>query len=197
MRSDPFLIVGVVCAVYDLFSAMKRERIRLFTIPVLAALAIYLVAPINDYKEFVITGDCLGVPGEGAANWNPVMVRAVSRSINELAAPGEQVMSFWPGYVFGTHAAPFPGFENDSGLPHSALLVAGQRSKYHIVCRSQIEAQIGTRRPRIVVLGNQEYWHQPKQPYMEALVHSGYHCVRLIENTSIYILDWPKPPPTI
>ena len=122
---------------------------------------------------------------------------AVSKAIDQLAAPGEKVMSFWPGYVFGTQAAPFPGFENDSGLHISALLTAGQRFKYHILCPSQIGAQIEAHIPRIVILGNQEYWHKPKQPYAEALVRTGYRCARLIGNTSIYVLESPKPPVAI
>jgi len=184
----PFLVTGTICAIHDLLRFADLKRTRTLTFAGLPLLAIYLAAPVNEFRSFVLTGTGFGVPGEGPANWNPKTVLAVSKTVDRLAAPGEEVMSFWPGYLFGTKAAPFPGFESDSGLACAARLTGAQRTRYHIVSRPQVEADIAAHIPRIVVLGNQEYWHDAKQPYVEALLRSGYHRVRLIEDTSIYTL---------
>ncbi len=184
----PFLIVGAVCAVDDLLRVVDRKRARILAITGLAALAIYFVAPISDYRALALNGSALGVTGEGAANWNPKTVLTVSKLVDQLAAPGEEVMSFWPGYLLGTKAIPFSGFENDFGLECAPRVAQTQRSKYRILSQSQIDAQIAARIPRIVVLGNQEYLKQPKGPYAAVLLQSGYHVVAVVGDTSVYTL---------
>ncbi len=184
----PFLIVAAICAVDDLLRVMDRNRTRTLVFAGVAIFALYFAPQVNEYKTFVITGSGFGVPGEGVTNWNPNMVLAVSKTVNSLASPGEEVMSFWPGYLFGTKAAPFPGLENDSGLACSARLTRAQLSRYHIVSSAQVRADIAAHISRIVVLGNQEYWNHAKQSYAKALVRSGYHVARVIGDTSIYTL---------
>ena len=184
----PFLVVAVVCAGNAfLVSRSRRSSLRV-VLAGMALFAIYLAAPIGDYETVVMRGNGIGLPNEPAVNWKPETVAAVSKTIDKLAVRGEEVVSFWPGYVIASKASEMPGLENDSGLACSRVLTSAQRSRYHIVSRDDIEAQITARVPRIVVLGNQEYIHQRKEPYESVLVHSGYHVAAVIGDTAVYTL---------
>ena len=93
--------------------------------------------------------------GRDEGDWSLERVIEVSRAIDQIAKPGEEVASFWPGYVFQTGAIPFPGLENDFGLLISERLSPAQRLKYHILSSTEIEDDFAAHTPRIVVLGDQ------------------------------------------
>lgn len=185
----PFLLVATVCPLSSVLADPNgKRRTWLRTAICGASLAIYCAVAIGDYRKYFITGE--GLNGiyfkKDPANWTLPAVRAVSGVVDELANPGERVMSFWPGYIFESKAIPYPRFENDAGRTISATLTDSQLTKYHLVWRSGIEAEIAGRKPRIVVVGNQEYWHEPQQPYVEALERSGYVVARMVGGASIY-----------
>jgi len=96
-------------------------------------------------------------------------------------------MGFWPGYIFETKSSPYPGFESDCGRIFSAALSPAQVTKFHMVSPAAIVAEITLKAPRIVIIGNQEYWVESKQPYVEALKQSGYVVARRIGGASIYV----------
>jgi hypothetical protein len=156
---------------------------------ILCGLAVYMAIPISDYDGFFVTGKNVidQSPNELTRNWRRETVARVSGAIEMLARPGEKVLSFWPGYVFETSAFPYSGLECDSGLTFSAKLSSEQLARYHIASRGQIETAIQSRTPRIVVVGNQEYWRKPRQPYVDALTRAGYAINRKIDDTLIYI----------
>jgi len=86
-------------------------------------------------------------------------------------------------------ANPFPGLENDFGLPFADKLTAEQRTKYRIVSRTQIEASFAARLPRVVVVGNQNPSMQQvmQDTARNTLVAHGYTLARSIGDSSIYI----------
>jgi hypothetical protein len=185
----PFLLAATLCPLSHALTdpgIHSRRSLRMAVCGV--SLAIYFASAIGDYRKYFITGE--GLNGiyfkNDPANWTLPAVRAVSAAIDELAGPGEMVMSFWPGYSFESRALPYPGFENDTGRTFSAALTDNQLTKYHVVSRSRIQTAIVGGIPRIVVVGNQEYRREPKQPYVEALERSGYVVARVIGGTSIY-----------
>jgi Dolichyl-phosphate-mannose-protein mannosyltransferase len=185
----PFLLVATVCPLTSVLADPNGKRSTLLKTAICgASLSIYFAMVIGDYRKYFITGE--GLNGiyfkKDPANWTLPAVRAVSGAVDEFANSGESVMSFWPGYIFESKAIPYPRFENDAGRTISATLTDSQLTKYHLVSRSIIEAEIAGRKPRIVVVGNQEYWHEHQQPYVEALERSGYVVARIVGGASIY-----------
>jgi hypothetical protein len=82
-------------------------------------------------------------------------VSTVSKAIDQLAGPREEIASFWPGYIFAFQADPYPRVENHSGWEVTHRLTADQRMKYHILTENNIVDNFRSRIPRIAVLGNQ------------------------------------------
>lgn len=185
----PFLIVAAVCSASDLVDSLVLLKTRRLTaIGGITLVAIFAAASAQDYVRFLKTGqDVIGIRvRDRANNWRIETVNAVSRGIDELAAPGERVMSFWPGYYLQSKADPLPGFENNTGRERAEALSPGELSKYHIVSGYQVARELAHHNPRLVVLGNQEYMRLESRPYEEMLVRSGYVAVRRIGHTSIW-----------
>jgi hypothetical protein len=154
-------------------------------------LGTYLAVSANDFHRYLVTGD--GVPDLQRAvdkgDWRLQRVLEVSQAIDQIADPGEIVASFWPGYVFQTKAIPFPGFENDFALPVSERLTSQQRARYHMVSPAEIESNFAAHVPRIVVLGNENYYMREvmRDTAKSSLRAHGYTLVRSIGDTSIYV----------
>jgi hypothetical protein len=184
----PFLLVSVACSLSDLVISGSRSQRSRTVFLILCGLAVYMLIPISDYDGFFVTGNNVidQSPSERTLNWHLESVDRVSAAINTLARPGERIVSFWPGYVFQTSAVPYAGLECDSGITFSSKLNSEQLASYHIASRGKIEADIHSRIPRIVVVGNQEYWRKPRQPYVDALTRAGYAIYRKIGDTLIY-----------
>jgi hypothetical protein len=154
-------------------------------------LGIYIGASASDLRKYLITGDGIASVrwARDKDDWRLQRVIEVSQAIDQIASPGETVASFWPGYVFQTKATPFPGFENDFGLPISEKLTSEQRAKYHILSPAEIESNVATHTPRIVVLGNQNHYMNMVMgdTAKTSLRAHGYTVVRSIGDTSIYV----------
>ena len=184
----PFLIVSAVCAVNELFTHLESRRERLVAVAAFVALfSLCLGATANGFRRYPITG--LAIPSLDKGDWRLQRVLEVSQAIGQVASPGEMVASFWPGYVFQTKATPFPGFENDFGLPVSEKLTSEQRARYHIVSPREVESNFASHAPRIVVLGNENLFMEEAMvdaPKTSLRAH-GYTVVRSIGDTSIYV----------
>jgi len=185
----PFLIVAAVCSASGLLDSLKPlRRRRLAAAGAVALVALFAAASGKDCMRFLETGQ--GVDGildrDRASDWRIDTVKAVSRGIDELADPGERVMSFWPGYYLESGAEPPPGFENNTGRERAYVLRPGELSHYHIVSGRQIARTLASHNPRLVVLGNQESMAIEAEPYAEMLVRSGYVAVRRIDHASIW-----------
>ncbi len=196
----PFLIVSAVCGTSELLTHLESRRDRLLaTAACLCVLAIYVGVSARDLRKYLITGD--GVPGVQPAldrgDWKLQRVIEASQAIDQIARPGEVVASFWPGDIFQTKAAPFPGLENPFTLPVSDKLTAEQRLRYHIVTPTEIEGDFAAHRPRVVVLRNQiltavtadelRRMQGLAASFRNSLVADGYIPVRSIGGISIYV----------
>jgi hypothetical protein len=102
----PFLIVAAVCSVSDYLASLQSQREMRIAAAVCVVLLISFVGfAVPTFRHYLFTGE--NVPGiedsTDATNWTLQQVTAVSQAIDQLASPGEKVVSFWPGYIFASH----------------------------------------------------------------------------------------------
>ncbi len=202
----PFLIVSAVCAVNELVLGLGSKTERLVAMSAcVAVLGIYVAVSAKDLRDYLITGDrvpCVHLASD-RADWRLQRVTEVSSAIDQIASPGEMVASFWPGDIFQSKAAPFPGFENPFALPISEKLTAQQRTRYHIVSPAEIEASFAAHTPRIVVLRNHIFsptvtadelpeMQRTGDAFRRVLLARGYVRLRTIGDISIYVYN-PSP----
>ena len=155
----PFLLVSTVCVASDLFSSLASSRRNRLggRAGAVTLLAIYLGAAIPDFRKYLVTGEGIASVGKARdkGDWRLERILEVSRAIDGITSPGEVVASFWPGYLFQTHAVPWPGLENDFVLLVAEKMTPQQREQYHVMSLAEIENGLAARVPRVVVLGNQ------------------------------------------
>jgi hypothetical protein len=194
----PFLLVSSICAVTEFVQGLETERSRWIAAAACALVGvIYVAASAGDLRRYLITADGVaGVEPGLAADQRLDHVLEVSRAIDQIAAPGEEVASFWPGFLFQTQATAFPGFENDFALPVAELLTADQRAKYHVPSREWIDANFAAHRPRVVVLRDHisvptpvEYRQKIRSledSFRKSLTDAGYARIRSVGDTAVY-----------
>jgi hypothetical protein len=187
----PFLIVAAVAGGAGLLDSMQPGRRRRAALAAGGLLSVlFLIAPVRDYRRFVGSGEEVSGIDQGRAfNWKISTVSAVSRAIDGLAAPGERVMSLWPGYIFQSKAEAFPGLENNSATFLADGLRPDQLERYHILSPAQIQAAIASHIPKLVVVGNQESMLVDPEPFENALVSGGYKVVSKIGDTRLWAMS--------
>jgi dolichyl-phosphate-mannose-protein mannosyltransferase len=187
----PFLLVAAVCSVNDYLAGLQIPRqIRMVRAACAIVLLCFVGFAIPSFRQYLFTG--YKVPGlsgpRDAPNWTLAQVAAVSRAIDDLTQPGEQVISFWPGYLFASHANPYPGYENDFGMYVARRLPAEKRDKYHILTGQEMIETLEHHRTPLVVIGNQGArvgGPDPRAAAAEANFN-GYVPVRKVGDTAIY-----------
>ena len=187
----PFILVSAVCVANHLFVTLESRREKLVGAAVCIALSvIYLGASVSYFRRYLITGEGITVARWAFDKGDLRLQRIieVSEAIDHgYVSPDEMVASFWPGYIFQTKARPFPGFENDYGLPISEKLTSEQRARYHILSPAEIEDNFAAHVPRIVVLGSPLGGSEMEDTASRSLREHGYTIVRSIGDTVIYV----------
>ncbi len=187
----PFLIVATICLVSEYVAGLHSFR----AVTAAGTACVLLVASfvgfgIPSFRGYLSSGEYVpGIaPPAYAPNWTLPQVTAVSAAIDSLSVPGEEVLSFWPGYIFASWADPYPEFENHFGMTVSGTLTADKRQKYHLISELEIHATIASHKPRLVVVGNQGRWIGGADYYgcIGLLQTAGYKLVRTMGNTHIY-----------
>ncbi len=153
----PFLVVAAVCMVSEYLARSRSLRaVALAGVVCAILLASFLAFGVRSFKWYLFTGD--NVPGimeqRNTRRWSLEQVTAVSAAIDQLTMPGEQVLSFWPGYIFASSADPYPEFENQFGMGISGHLSPEKQQKYHIISEAGIHDAVASHRARIAVVGN-------------------------------------------
>jgi len=123
-----------------------------------------------------------------APNWTLTRVHEVSKAIDEVALPEEGIASIWPGYIFESQAAPYPGFENNFGWGVSGKLTPEERARYHILSQKDFESGLAAHVPRVVVLGDDVLRDERgRSAYPSLMKSNSYALVRSVGGASIYV----------
>ncbi len=85
--------------------------------------------------------------------WRLDAIARVAEGVRGHSAPGDTVLSFWPGYVFESGRRYLPGFENHFAVGLSDRISAAQRARHHIAGYERITAALRGREPRLVIVG--------------------------------------------
>ena len=187
----PFLIVAAVLSVSDYLAALQSPRqLRIAHRICAVALISFIAFGLPAFRQYLFTGHKVpGVNGPAdAPNWTLAQVTEVSKAIDSLTRPGEEVVSFWPGYLFASQAKPYPGFENDFGLVVARKLSAAQQDEYHLLTPAAMLEVFDSHRARLIVVGNQGPWvgGPDYDAAMEVVRGSGYKVVRMVGHTAIF-----------
>jgi hypothetical protein len=186
----PFLLVSAASDAGGVFSSLLSSR-RLAIGASIALVTVYLGAAIPDFRKYLVTGEGIASVGRASdkGDWRMERIVEASRAIDEIASPGEVVASFWPGYLFQTHAVPWPGLENDFVLTVADRMTAQQREQYHVLTLADIRSGLAEHVVRIVVLGNQNSLAEKAMGGDVAVLLGtrGYALVRTVGDTSIYV----------
>ncbi len=187
----PFLIVAAVLSVSDYLAILRSPRtVRLVGAGCAALLAMFVICAVPIFRHYLFNG--FAVPGiygmQDAPNWTLDAVTRVSKAVDEFAVPGEEVASFWPGYIFASSANPVPGFENNFGMYVAQKLPLEKRQQYHVASAEDVTQIFAHHGPRLVVIGNQGPWDAaPDAAKCATVLRSyGYTLVRRVGDTSIY-----------
>jgi hypothetical protein len=176
----PFLVAGAL--------ELGRAELGRAGARVLAASAVVYVAAALVQLPREIDRGYLGGEGEPVAETVRIAaVRDVSRALDAASAPGERVLSFWPGYLFGSHAASVSGFENDFSMQgaEAADLSEARARRYRMASPRRMEDLIVRRQVRLIVHGPLGYWTK-RQDWQALIVRSGYRPIATVGLTRVY-----------
>ena len=112
-------------------------------------------------------------------------VERVSDTVQIRTQPGEEVLSGWSGYLFGTHAQAVPGYTNQFAPAAAAKVSPSEAARVHVLSEREIERLIRARVPRLVVERN---WvtTPPFADWDKALRAGRYRLVATVETARIY-----------
>lgn len=169
----PFLIVGAVelaAEVHRRAGGMTAARAALGI-----AVVAYALLGLPDLVRYPRLS-----PGERIGP-----VERVGAIVDAHTRPGEAVLAPWPGYLYGTHALPARGLENDFAPHEAAALSPAEARRYRLGSAQDIERRLAAGETRIVVY---RLWNQfPPVPDWEGgLRRGGYRLIATVETTRIY-----------
>ncbi len=189
----PYLIVAAVCGANNYITGLPAARTkRIGMLACAAMVVIFVTSSIRNFQRVLFTGDYMSslYGADDAQNWTLDAVTAVSKAIDQVAAPHEEIASFWPGFIFASKADPYPGFENNAVTRIlSGRLTARQKAKYHIIGDSEIAADFAAHTPRIAVFANRDlcYVASRASACVKILTSNGYTAVRTVGYTSVFV----------
>jgi hypothetical protein len=134
----PFLIPFIAEGLHVVFQLRRRGWVW----------ALAIMAPVLFWVE---------IPGETAmfttsSSWEMSSSRRVAQAIEANSAPGDAVLSFWPGYVYQSGRNYFPGMEDQFVYRILSRISHDDRERYHIVSKDQVLNALSTRAVSVIVL---------------------------------------------
>ncbi len=129
--------------------------------------------------------------------WRMETYMSISDFITSKTKGDDQVLSFWPGYVFESRRQYFPGMENHFGLRISSKITEEEHARYRIVQKKDIFNSIVNRKPAAVVVGAwMKDFYLNLDEYEKELFYSeldkGYDVNKEIDGVKIYLLRQKK-----
>jgi Dolichyl-phosphate-mannose-protein mannosyltransferase len=88
----------------------------------------------------------------GAPVWQLSNYEAVARLIKANSGPDEDVLSFWPGYVFESGRQYFPGLENNFVYRIMNRTDPAEKARYHIISSDRVMSALSRREVKLLVL---------------------------------------------
>jgi len=178
----PFLILGLV---EWMAAAGADDPARPGRALLIAMAAAYGLAVPSEWHRGVVSGADL-VIDERPAGWSLKTVEAVAGCVDrETAAAGEPVLSWWPGYLVGSRAAPVPGMENQFALSAALRVAPDRRLAWHLPDPHAVALMLRAGRPRLCVVGG---WmlEMPDWAVRRHLAACGYRVVATVETIEVW-----------
>ncbi len=85
--------------------------------------------------------------------WRWTHFRRVCAKVEELTAPDDVVLAFWPGYTFETGRRVYPGLENQFAPGIAKMLSQDERDRYHVVGYEELAFAFSVDKPELVING--------------------------------------------
>jgi hypothetical protein len=115
----------------------------------------------------------------------------VAEVINSETTPGERVLSFRPLYIFLSHAAPVPGFENDFAPVAAQIgdLSEADAERLKLITNRRLEALIARRGVRLIVGGGDSRltWGSAGRPWGAIVRNAGYVPLGVYDGVTVWI----------
>ncbi|MGO9570243.1 MAG: ArnT family glycosyltransferase [Desulfomonilaceae bacterium] len=185
----PFLAFNSACAVdglsLDSRWGLRTSGIRSVRILLIGIMCAYIAAcPINLYNITVSGAGVPGVQGEkDVVDLRIDTIKSISLEIDKHSVSGQQVLTWWPGYLVESVASPMPGMENQFGVEAAHSLTEIQRMSLRVCSEEEIANIIRSSTAKLVVVGNC-CWGQAE--WRALLKKKGYRIVSRIAHTEIY-----------
>ena len=147
-------------------------------VPIVAVFMVaYLTPAIWAVRHFVST-DPLLRPSLAS-------VRDVAGRVDRESAPGERVLSSWPGYLIGTHAWALADYTNQFAPVAAAKISAASARSHRVASERELERLIRRGGIRVVVYRN---WvtSPPFARWNAALRAGRYRLVARVQTAAIY-----------
>jgi len=189
----PFLIVGALLCIREMFKvalSLRSKRAAGVSVAFVSFVSFFLGfhylkdLPV-DIKNFSSTG--YGVTGMGRSrqpeNWNLESMTAISSAVNKHTEKGDRVISHWPGYLFSSHAKPFPGLENHFGIRVVGQLEEKRRQRYRLISSQEIAAAVREGSVDAVIMND----FPRRRGLQNALEEGGYEEVERVEDVRIFL----------
>jgi len=138
----PFFVICTALLVGELMELASNSSriIRPVQVGSLLFALLYISGSFNAVNRYLYTGE--GVASVRTPTLEQARVQAVrdiSREIQGRIAPGEVVLSQWPGYLLETKAKPYPGTENHFWIRAGDYLDAVGRERFKVVNRVEFQ----------------------------------------------------------
>jgi 4-amino-4-deoxy-L-arabinose transferase-like glycosyltransferase len=146
----PFLVVGVLELAAEIRSRVDARGdaavARAFVAALAASVAVYALLSTVDIWRYthLYPDDRIGD------------VERVAAAVDRYTSDGEEVVSAWPGYLYGSGAEQISGLENDFAPVIASSLSEERARHYKLLTASAIEETIRSRRIRVIVI---KHWH--------------------------------------
>ena len=160
----PFLLLGAVWLLREMTRSCGAFRIGNSLILIGMAIQYFKVVPADIIKYTSSGEGVLGLLVPKGAKTLPAMEQ-IADAINEVTAPGDRVLTTWPGVLVDSHARPYRGLENHFGLKSGHKVPASDREHLHIMSKNDLWRTLQRGDAETVVLDQKAF----KGQYREAL----------------------------
>jgi 4-amino-4-deoxy-L-arabinose transferase-like glycosyltransferase len=175
----PFLLFGAVELVVEL-------RARLRDPPAVRALGAVSAAAAVLYGAAGVVDLIPSSSWVSAADDNTEIdaIEDVSRTVDSLTAPGEEVLAWWPGYLVGSHAESALDVLPPPDRPTSLSQETSRRYDYPTV--ADVERLLRERAVRVIVF-RRWYVGEPETDWAKVIADSGYRLEQTRRGAAIYV----------